>query len=43
MSSIVGILFLNDLASQIIFYFYLAIFGLVFLFKVYRKIKTNEY
>ncbi|CAD8045401.1 unnamed protein product [Paramecium sonneborni] len=43
MSSIIGILFINDLVSQILFYFYLSIFGVAFLIKVYQKIKVNEY
>ncbi|CAK84351.1 unnamed protein product (macronuclear) [Paramecium tetraurelia] len=43
MASIVGLLFVNDLVSQILFYFYLSIFGVAFLIKIYQKIKANEY
>ncbi|CAK82789.1 unnamed protein product (macronuclear) [Paramecium tetraurelia] len=39
MSSIIGLLFVNDLVSQILFYFYLSIFGVAFLIKVYQKVK----
>ena len=43
MSSIVGILFVNDLASKVLFYFYLSLFGIAFLYNLYHKIKANEY
>lgn len=43
MSSIVGILFVSDLASEVLFYFYLSLFGMAFLYNLYHKIKANEY